>query len=258
MRIAQITDTHLYADPGGRLMGIETRRSLEEVVALARARRPGLIVASGDLSHDGSPSSYHRLRECLAPLGAPVCCLPGNHDEAAVMRRILDGDGFRCIDSLCTNGWNLVFLDSTLRGSEGGHLAERQLHALEQALAGHPELPALIWLHHQPLPVGSAWLDTMAVDNPDQLFAVTDRHPQVRAIVWGHVHQCFDDRRKGVRLLAAPSTCIQFLPRSRDFALDDRPPGYRWLELYPDGTMETGVERLARMPGVIDTAARGY
>jgi Icc protein len=27
-----------------------------------------------------------------------------------------------------------------------------------------------------------------------------------------------------------------------EFALDDKPPGYRWLELYPDGVLETGIE----------------
>jgi len=36
------------------------------------------------------------------------------------------------------------------------------------------------------------------------------------------------------------------------------PPGYRWLELYPDGTFKTGVERLQMIPGEIDLGTRGY
>jgi Icc protein len=106
--------------------------------------------------------------------------------------------------------------------------------------------------------MGSRWLDTMAVDNAGEFLAVIDRHPQVRGILWGHVHQTFDRQRNGVRLMATPSTCIQFLPGSDDFALDTAAPGYRWLSLHPDGRIETGVERLEEIPGSLDLASAGY
>jgi 3',5'-cyclic-AMP phosphodiesterase len=115
-----------------------------------------------------------------------------------------------------------------------------------------------VWLHHQPLAIGSPWLDTMAVDNAAEFFRIIDRHRQVRAVVWGHVHQCFEQQRNNVALLATPSTCIQFMPHSEDFAIDPLPPGYRWFELYSDGSFTTGVERLADIPGTIDPGARGY
>jgi Icc protein len=44
-----------------------------------------------------------------------------------------------------------------------------------------------------------------------------------------------------VRLLSTPSTCAQFVPRSDGFAIDRRPPGYRWLELRDDGSLSTDV-----------------
>ena len=49
-----------------------------------------------------------------------------------------------------------------------------------------------------------------------------------------------------------------FLPGSEKFALDTTAPGFRWLSLFPDGHIETGVERLAEMPGSIDLASAGY
>ena len=45
----------------------------------------------------------------------------------------------------------------------------------------------------------------------------------------------------GVRFMATPATCAQFLPGSVDFAIDNRPPGYRMLELMPDGAIQTEV-----------------
>ena len=64
-------------------------------------------------------------------------------------------------------------------------------------------------------------------------------------MVWGHVHQQHDSRRSGVRMLATPSTCAQFLPHSEHFAIDTAPPAYRRLELRADGSIDTEVVYVA-------------
>ncbi len=66
-------------------------------------------------------------------------------------------------------------------------------------------------------------------------------NPNVRGVLWGHVHQSLDSFVHGVRFMATPATCAQFLPGSVDFAIDNRPPGYRMLELMPDGAIQTEV-----------------
>jgi Icc protein len=101
-------------------------------------------------------------------------------------------------------------------------------------------------------------MDSMALANPGAFFEVIDRFPQVRIILWGHVHQAFRVQRKEVALLASPSTCIQFLPGSDHFGVDRQPPGLRWLELFPDGRFNTGIERLDAYPNPLDLASQGY
>jgi len=258
LRLAQITDTHLYADPDGRLLGLNTLDCVQRVVQLAAQRRPELVVATGDLAHDASPQAYRLLQQCFSDLQVPVYCLPGNHDESAALRAHLNGAPCHSQSGLHLAGWQLAFVDSTVRGSEGGHLARRELEHLDSLLTQAADSPAMVWLHHQPVAIGSRWLDTMAVDNSADFFQVIDRHPQVRAVVWGHVHQRFEQLRNNVALLATPSTCIQFQPRSEAFAIDPVAPGYRWFDLYSDGSFTTGVERLAAIPGNIDSGARGY
>jgi Icc protein len=211
------------------------------VIELAAERRPDIVVATGDLTHDASQAAYEMVRQCFGRLGVPVYCLPGNHDEAAALHQHMTGNAFHSTASLQINGWQMAFVDSTVSGSEGGHLRRQELETLHSILAGAPDRPALVWLH-----------------NPADFFDVIDRHPQVRAVVWGHVHQCFEHRRNEVPLLSTPSTCIQFLPGSDDFAIDQVPPGYRWFDLYDDASFTTGVERLASIPGSIDLGARGY
>lgn len=259
LRIVQITDTHLYSDPEGQLLGLNTRHSLEQVIDLVlEAQQPDLVVASGDLTHDGSPQAYQHVQDGFRRIGAPVYCLPGNHDEAATLNACMNSDPFLSVRSERVSNWQMLFLDSTLAGSEGGHLKKTELDALDAALASSADLPTLIWLHHQPVPIGCRWLDRMAIDNSQAFFDITDRYTQVRAILWGHVHQLFEQQRNGVQLLATPSTCVQFLPGSENFAVDLIPPGYRWLELHPDGSFTTGVNRLQEIPGDIDPEGHNY
>jgi Icc protein len=71
---------------------------------------------------------------------------------------------------------------------------------------------------------------------------VLDVSPRVRGVVWGHVHQLHDSQRNGVRLLGTPSSCFQFAPFLDQPALDERGPGWRWIELHPDGRIATRVQ----------------
>ena len=260
LRLLQFTDTHLYADAAGALLGVNTEQSLQEVLNLARQRHwpPDLVLTTGDLVHDGSVQAYARFLRHFSALGVPVYCLPGNHDAAPTLRTQLQQPTVRTLNHVVQGPWQFCLLDTSVPGSEGGHLARAELQRLDAQLAAHPDHHALICLHHQPVPVGSPWLDTMAVDNAAALFAILDRHPQVRGLLWGHVHQDFHQLRQGVHLIASPSTCIQFAPDSTDFALDDTAPGYRWLRLHADGRIDTGVERLANMPAGLERTSHGY
>lgn len=246
LRFIQITDTHLSDRADGTLRGLNTAQSLAAVVAQVRAQQSRIdgILATGDLSHDGGTPSYRRFVQLLAPLAAPIYCLPGNHDALGVFACLLKGARVQSGGRLLAGNWQLIFLDSALPGTVHGHLRPAELARLDSALKEHPERHALICLHHQPVPVGSAWIDRLGLDNAEGLFGTIDRHANVRSILWGHVHQSFDAVRKGVRLLSGPSTCVQFKPGCADFTLDDTPPGYRWLELHADGDMNSGVEYL--------------
>ncbi len=243
LRILHITDTHLFAEADGRLRGVDTRRSLEAVLEAATSGPwpADAILASGDLSQDESAGAYQRFRGMLAPLGVPVWCLPGNHDAPSRMADNLAGPPFQIGGAVVADGWAILLLDSCIPGEHGGRLSSAQLAWLAEALEEHRQRHVLIALHHHVLPLQSRWLDELGLANAAELLAIIDRAPQLRAVVAGHVHQASGIDRAGVRFLTTPSTCFQFLPGAATFAVDRRPPGYRWLELHADGRLDTTV-----------------
>jgi Icc protein len=267
LEILHVTDCHLYRDPDVTLLGMNTRDSLRAVLsAAATGRPPHLILATGDLAQDGDAASYRLLAECFreafparpnAP-APPVHWLPGNHDLPAVMRETLTDAPMRSADEIIQGEWQIILLDSTIPNEVGGRLAPAELRRLDRLLARHPQRHALISLHHNPISVGSAWMEPIGLENSDAFFEIVDRHPQVRVILWGHVHQAVDTQRNGVRLLASPSTCIQFKPHSAEFALDDAPPACRRLRLGADGAVRTEICHAQNFIWKVDYAATGY
>ena len=243
LRVLQISDTHLFTDAGGRLHGVNTRETLQRVLdAAARQARPDLVLATGDLVHD-QPAAYPVLAKMLRQLHAPVAAIAGNHDDAGELRA-MEASGLHVGGMQRLDGWSLLLLNTQVSGKVGGHLSQSELTLLRDGLRMAGDDHVLIALHHHPVPLHSAWLDRIALDNADEFFNILDCSANVRLVIWGHVHQEFDAVRRGVRLLAAPSTCLQFLPRSRDFTVDDKPPGMRWLSLHKDGRIETEVHWL--------------
>jgi Icc protein len=257
LRLLQLTDTHLYASPAGSLLGVNTLASFRQVVDAALERGPyDLVLVTGDLVHDSSAEGYAHLIGEVGRFGVPVHCLAGNHDEAEAFARHLGRDGVSAPKRVAAGAWQIVLLDSTIPGEEGGHLGAAELDVVRGALEDGRHL--LVCMHHQPVPVGSAWIDTMAIDNGEELLDLVAGREQVRGLLWGHVHQEFDSRRGALRLMATPSTCIQFAAGQTDFAVDNRAPGFRVLELHADGGITTEVVRLEEIPAGLDIASAGY
>ena len=196
------------------------------------------MLVTGDCSADGSAESYRRLGAKLARLKAPAYYLPGNHDDAALMSKMLMGrtlDKEKLCFTIDTLGWRIVMLDSSVRGEDTGCIGNAQREWLRTTLASDTSMPVVVAVHHNPLPVGSDWLDTMTISDGAALLAILDTAPQVKAVLFGHVHQEFEEYRDGTLYASVPSTFFQFRPRSREFGRDEaHGPGARILKFGTD------------------------
>ena len=259
LRILQLSDPHLLADPAGQHRGIGALAALRHGLAQALAQlaaagiRPDRLLLSGDLCQDESWGGYVRLRELLeqqlpAGMGPPLL-LAGNHDQPQLLRAAL-GRRARIAPGLWILGgaanWGLLALDSHCSGRDGGRLDGAQWNWLERLLAERPGSggggpaggPLLVALHHPPLALGDPMLDAIGLEAGGRLVQLLAASTRVRGVVFGHAHQHWQGSLAGradVPLLGCPSSLCSFravqpcpLGRSAD-------PGGRLLELGGDG-----------------------
>ncbi len=249
--LVQLTDTHLFADDQSQLRGCHTNGTFRRVVDFVAQMQPqpDLLLLTGDLAQDDSLGAYGLLRDALVPLGLPVYWVPGNHDQnlAAIEAVLAPEPLFRSPLSFQAGGWNIGLLWTRLTNQVQGAVAAESLAALERSLQAHGDWPTLVALHHPLLPIGSAVMDAIGVENAAAVLALLERYPQVKAVVCGHIHQAFDQMlggegdRGGIRFLGSPSTCVQLLPQSPTAVWTDELPACRLLRLFADGRIETEV-----------------
>ncbi|MDE0691920.1 MAG: metallophosphoesterase [Gammaproteobacteria bacterium] len=265
LKVLQVTDCHLFASPAGRLRDMRTLDTLNAVLAQASEEaRPDAILATGDIAQEAHPTTYATfLAAVRARFDAPLLCVPGNHDSEPMLSSSLPVEPVTLASEKggrggakeretgtegdAPGGWRLVGIDTHIEGETGGRTGSAVRERLARAIDSANE-HVLVAGHHAPVRIGTDWLDVHRIEDSDELLAClgtqgSSRSP-VRAYVFGHVHQAVDQTRGPLRLLASPSTCFQFRPKSAGFGVDDKPPGYRWLTLRADGSLTTEVRWL--------------
>ncbi|HZT87319.1 MAG TPA: phosphodiesterase [Stellaceae bacterium] len=262
MIIAQLSDPHILArgrmfrgpvrgarpDADRVMREFDTARYLERAVAAVNGLvpRPDITVVTGDLVDNGMPEEYEHLRALLAPLGMPVFVIPGNHDARDALRGAFRGDGYLpaagtlhyVIDDYPLR---LVALDTLVPGKHHGSLDAEQLAWLDATLAGQPDRPTVVMMHHPPFATGITFMDGYSLGNAAAFAEVIARHKQVERILCGHLHRAIDRRFAGTVTGTAPGTAhqirVNLAPGAR-LSFNFEPPGYQ-LHVWQDGSLVT-------------------
>jgi 3',5'-cyclic-AMP phosphodiesterase len=250
--LAQISDLHL----GAAWEGIDPQPRLEAVIeAIASLPNPvDAVLVSGDVTADGKERDCMAARRLLDRFEVPVFVLPGNHDDRARLRAAFDlpGEGDEPVDYTAEVGeLRLVVLDSNVPRQDPGAFDPDQLRRLDDELGKEPERPTILAMHHPPLATGIPEWDAINLVASERraLAAVVGRHPQLRAIVGGHLHRIMASALAGCPVISVPSTYLQVLPDydPDDFEGDDvvwtGPPGFA-LHALLDGELSSQVELL--------------
>jgi 3',5'-cyclic-AMP phosphodiesterase len=243
IKVIQITDTHIMDDGMPSFNDFDTSASLIQVVEKIKANEPDAdcVLLTGDLVHEATKTAYQKLADHLSVLTIPLLSLPGNHDVPDLMEYVMGNNGYDTGKTLKIGDWLIILLNTCVSGEQSGELGDSELAFLRTTLESNPNSHCLIALHHHPVSINSTWMDGMALNNPEKFLDIVDDFDHIRGIIWGHIHQEFEMVRNDITMLGTPSTCLQFKPESDAFAIDEKPPAYRKIELKSDGKLETEV-----------------
>jgi 3',5'-cyclic AMP phosphodiesterase CpdA len=187
-RLLHVSDLHF----GGRgAPGVE--RGLQ---ALIERTAPELVVASGDLTHRGTPDQHAAAANFLRSLGPPVLAIPGNHDipytfPARFTRTFSEFERHweTTEPVLSSERLHVVGLNSVRawRHQSGG-IRESQLQHARELLARAPESALrVVTLHHHL--IGAPWRSRKKpVSMRSHVLAgLVDAGAEL--ILAGHIHQ---------------------------------------------------------------------
>jgi len=211
--------------------------NLQQAIAeiLALNSRPNSLLVNGDLAcHGGTREDYAALIEALAPMhkaGMPIHLSMGNHDDRRNFFAALPPDAARqkelpqrqvCV--IPAERANFFMLDSLeVTTKSPGSLGQGQLAWLAKALDAHKNKPAIVMVHHDPLPDETGEKPEPYVKSPNSekpgpsglldtkaFYDIIMPRKQVKAYVYGHTHDWHYSKREDLHLINLPPTAWLF------------------------------------------------
>jgi len=238
---ALVSDLHLSADrnfsnhqtPGlpPSNMFANFQQVCGEILELSA--RPAAVIVNGDVAyHEGLPADYATALAAMKPLreaGLPVHWALGNHDDRTNIAKAAEPDDTLVpeladhrVMVLPTPRANIFVMDTLYETNQApGRLGPEQLTWLSAALDRHTDLPAIVFVHHNPfLPTPAAVAQASAPNakplvntgllDTQELLKVLLPRKDVKACIYGHTHRYNHRDIEGLHLVNLPATGYLF------------------------------------------------
>jgi 3',5'-cyclic-AMP phosphodiesterase len=256
MRFIHITDTHVAADRQFTHYGHAPLANLAALVDTLNslALTVDFVLHTGDVVEDKSELAYRLARSELSRLAYPVRYLAGNHDDAALLQRVLldrTQPEERLDYRFEAGGVEVAVFDSRGPNDPEGTLTDGQLAAL-RALCTPSGPPLVIAIHHPPVPLDTIWLDrgwavergrtrSMLLDRRQEFVqSVAPARERLRGVFFGHVHRAFQVVHRGILYASAPSAFGQLLSwpdQEQPEPSPGEPAGFSVVTITPEQTV---------------------
>lgn len=221
----QISDCHI--DDSERAIGVNTHQNLARIINKIAPIQSDALLISGDLTHNGSIASYEKLKQLLAPIQSNLFMIAGNHDDLDNLATVFA----TCLFNKISLGvWDIISVDSVQTDKTSGYLTADTLAKLDKQIRGSSAEYVIVMLHHPIVPMCSTWDDSLSLENPQDLFSVLDKYTKIQAVLFGHAHESAAFTRNALKIIACPSTAVQFN--------DEKRIGFNHYTLNDDGHLK--------------------
>lgn len=232
--IAQISDSHLFADKQARHCHANVYQNLVDVLSDIKQKSVAdIIVFTGDLTQDHSRQSYMNFAQAVeqVDIAIPLYYLAGNHDEPELLTQSLSKAPFRKEKIIALASWQ-VFLLSTKSDTPAGKVCPHQLDDFSQQV--DLKKSQLVFMHHHPKSVGY-FIDRHGLLNKNDFYLFLESNAGIKGVACGHVHQALTMpislKERDIPLFTCPATSIQFDPNSPTIRSNGQSAGYRLFTL---------------------------
>lgn len=234
LNFVHITDTHLLNHPEDTFYGLNTYKTLESVFSHIHKNYDNIdfLLLTGDVSQTGDIQSYKILNSLLQNLNLPIFCVPGNHDTPNFLQQIIPSCPDNSVNTIEFGKFSVVLLDSCVENKHHGFISQDSLDQLENYLRHKKDQFNIIAIHHPPVLINSKWLDDLGLLNKTEFLTLIEKYSQNTLVLFGHIHQEFDQQVGSLHLLSTPSTCYQFQKNTPTMhCTRTPPPAYRYVKL---------------------------
>lgn len=242
IRVAQISDCHLFSDPNALHYGANVYQHLSRVLThLKNITEPDVIIFTGDLTQDHTDKSYENFVKLFIKknITVPVYYLAGNHDEFSQLDSHLCEYPFQTSKVIENEAWQILLVQSKSE-TPSGFVTEHEINKLTDNIESTKK--QLLMMHHHPIDVGY-FIDKHGLINKESFWSVLDANASIQAIACGHIHQSLSlpisQTGYSIPLYTCPATSIQFDPTKQTSACNGQGAGYRIFELFDDGKLTT-------------------
>lgn len=227
LTIVQASDFHICKDGEFAYEVSDTLKGLKNFVRHINKLTFSidLLIITGDLSDDGSISSYKIIKENLKELVVPYYVLPGNHDNKKNMAAVFAEHRYlqnyfdeRIFHSFIFKDVKIILLDSAQIAKPHGSLTGGVLAVLEKEL--DTVYKQVLFMHQPPFKTGIGFMDNQPYPNREKFLNLLNIAGNVLLVGCGHIHRVMFFKNGNTNFSIAPSTAMQL-----DLNLNKNAPG---------------------------------
>lgn len=212
--------------------------ALQTVLDEIQLREPwfdGLLV-TGDIAAKVDRYSYQKFVKRISAEGVPVYGLPCENDDINLLDRVASGELLHLERSVEAGNWKVLFLDRIL-GEDFARVPLEHIRRLMRLLDENPETPALILTRYYRIPKEQLkQMSETCFRELNLVLELISTRTQVKALVCAHAFAAdLEERISGKQVLSSP-------PATHNGVME---PGYRRIDLYPNGQFDSDVVLLS-------------
>jgi len=243
-----LSDFHLSENEAASLKGVEPTLILKNTISKIVnkindfGKLDGIII-TGDISDDGSKTSYLNANKILKKTGLPILAVPGNHDlRRPMIDHFTTASNFAASQFFDwvyeTSDTKVIGLDTLVEGENFGLLREESLNFLNETIRFEGNKNFVLAIHHPPIKTGIPFMDKIGLKNSEELLECLNTATKPFRILCGHVHGVYHGSLGIHSVVTAPSTCTRFSFNRRSDAPKGfklSPTGFGYLDSSKDG-----------------------